>query len=131
MSEKMCAVCLEILPLSAFYARPDAPDGRRRECKSCHLEGKRVKQLATRYRVGRIGLRSPGAIAGRVARLILKVSAPCAVEVHEDGAVWVNPDLEAGDGLVGVYGPELGVVSITSYVRDDLLAARDEMGSAA
>lgn len=131
MREKMCVVCLEVQPLDSFYTRPDTLDRRRSECKACHLIAKRARKNATPRRIGGLTIEA-GVLADLCARKILEVGAPRAVTVDRTGGVWVRmPDEVAGQDVLGVYEPELGLVAITSYVRDDLLAARDEMRAAA
>lgn len=131
MSEKMCVVCLEVLPLESFYTRPDTSDRRRSECKACHLVAKRARKRTTPRRIGALGV-DAGVLADLCARRILEAGESRAVTVGRAGGVWVRlPDEAAGQAVVGVYEPELGLVGITSYVRDDLLAVLDEMGAAA
>jgi len=129
MSEKMCVDCLEVLPLESFYVHWGSH--RRSECKACHLARKRARKNATPRRIGGLTIEA-GVLADLCARKILEVGQPRAVTVDRTGGVWVRlPDEVSGQDVLGVYEPELGLVAITSYVRDDLLAARDEMKVAA
>ena len=131
MSEKMCVACLEVKPLDGFYPHPATRDRRRSECKACHLARKNERKNAAPVRVGGPTI-DAGVLASQCAKRIMEVRAPRAVTLDRVGGVWVRlPDEVAGQDVLGVYEPELGLVAITSYVRDDLLAARDERRVAA
>lgn len=82
--------------------------------------------------VGNLRRQAAGEIAADAARRLVRAGGPVAVTVDPDGRVWLElPEHAAEVDLVGVYDPELGLVAITSVVRDDLIDVRREWRAAA
>lgn len=95
-------------------------------------DGNKTPLAALPHRVGGLWSMAAGEIADRCARRIARARNACAVTVDPDGGVWVERPSEAAESdLVGVYEPDLGLVAITAYVRDDLIALREDMRAAA
>ncbi|MCE7031755.1 hypothetical protein LY625_03835 [Lysobacter sp. GX 14042] len=82
--------------------------------------------------VGNLRRQAAGEIAADAARRMVRAAGPVAVTVDPDGRVWLEPpECAAEVDLVGVYDPELGLVAITTVVRDDLIDVRREWRQAA
>lgn len=82
--------------------------------------------------VGNLRRQAPGEVAADAARRLARATGPVAVTVDPDGRVRLElPEFAAEVDLVGVYDPELGLVAITTAVRDDLNDVRREWRAAA
>lgn len=70
-----------------------------------------------------------GAIADRVARLLLEFARPRAVTMDPEGRVWVEPvDHAAECDLVGVYQRDAGLLGMTRAISEDLRWEKERRG---